>query len=102
MKQVNDLIQIEMTYQYTGDYGTEKDGSKSKDYCKYCYQNGEFTSDVTLEEMIDFCVPKTAEATGMSEEEARKMLNDGRDAEGNFYSMYTWASLMYFISDLWK
>ena len=38
----------------------------------------------------------------VSKEEARKMLNDGRDAEGNFYSMYTWASLMYFISDLWK
>ena len=55
------------------DFGTEKDGSKSEDYCKYCYQNGEFTSDVTMEEMIDFCVPKTAEATGMSEEEARKM-----------------------------
>ena len=55
------------------DFGTEKDGSKSEDYCKYCYQNGEFTSDVTMEEMIDLCVPKTAEATGMSEEEARKM-----------------------------
>ena len=55
------------------DYGTEKDGSKSEEYCKYCYQNGEFTSDITMEEMIDFCVPKTAEATGMSEEEARKM-----------------------------
>ena len=38
----------------------------------------------------------------VSKEEAKKMLNDGRDAEGNFYSMYTWASLMYFISDLWK
>lgn len=55
------------------DFGTEKDGSKSEEYCKYCYQNGEFTSDITMEEMIDFCVPKTAEATGMSEEEARKM-----------------------------
>ena len=22
-----------------GDYGTEKDGSESHDYCKYCYQN---------------------------------------------------------------
>ena len=55
------------------DFGTEKDGSKSDDYCKYCYQNGEFTSDITMEEMIDFCVPKTAEATGMSEKEARKM-----------------------------
>ena len=38
----------------------------------------------------------------LSKEEAKEMLNSGRDAEGNFYSMYTWASLMYFISDLWK
>ena len=54
-------------------YGTEKDGSKNEDYCIYCYKDGKFTSDITMEEMIDFCVPKTAEATGMSEEEARKM-----------------------------
>jgi hypothetical protein len=32
--------------------GTEKDGSASHEYCKYCYQNGEFTSpDITLDEM---------------------------------------------------
>jgi len=55
------------------DYGSEKDGTKNKDYCKYCYENGEFTSDITMEEMIDFCIPKTAQATGMSEKEARKM-----------------------------
>jgi hypothetical protein len=32
--------------------GTEKDGSKSKEYCKYCYQNGAFTHpEATVEEM---------------------------------------------------
>lgn len=32
--------------------GTEKDGSPSTEYCKYCYQQGEFTSpDMTMEEM---------------------------------------------------
>ncbi len=32
--------------------GTEKDGSKSKDYCIYCYQNGAFMNpDMTFEEM---------------------------------------------------
>ena len=24
--------------------GTEKDGSRKKDYCKYCYENGRFTN----------------------------------------------------------
>ncbi|MFM9910301.1 MAG: zinc ribbon domain-containing protein, partial [Chitinophagaceae bacterium] len=32
--------------------GTEKDGSKSKEYCTYCYQNGAFMNpNMTLEEM---------------------------------------------------
>ena len=32
--------------------GTEKDGSKSKEYCTYCYQNGSFLNpNMTLEEM---------------------------------------------------
>lgn len=32
--------------------GTEKDGSKSKEYCKYCYQDGAFTDpSMTLEKM---------------------------------------------------
>ncbi len=32
--------------------GTEKDGSKSSDYCKYCYKDGAFTEpDITFEGM---------------------------------------------------
>ncbi|HEY6062878.1 MAG TPA: zinc ribbon domain-containing protein [Chitinophagaceae bacterium] len=32
--------------------GTEKDGSKSKEYCVYCYQNGAFLNPgMTLNEM---------------------------------------------------
>lgn len=32
--------------------GTEKDGSKSNEYCTYCYQNGSFVNpDMTLDEM---------------------------------------------------
>ena len=34
--------------------------------------------------------------------EAREILKNGRDREGLFYSVYTWAARMYFISDLWK
>lgn len=33
--------------------GTEKDGSKSECYCSYCYQNGSFTQDITMDEMIE-------------------------------------------------
>lgn len=32
--------------------GTEKDGSKSSEYCKYCYQNGAMVNpNLTFEEM---------------------------------------------------
>jgi hypothetical protein len=33
-------------------HGTEKDGSLSKEYCQYCYQNGAFVNpNMTMEEM---------------------------------------------------
>ena len=39
------------------DRGTERDGSKSDLYCKYCYKDGEFISpDMTLQEMKDLVV----------------------------------------------
>ena len=38
----------------------------------------------------------------VTKEKAKQLLKEGRDKAGNFYSVYTWASLMYFISDLWK
>ncbi len=32
--------------------GTNEDGSKNNDYCIYCFKDGKFTSDCTMEEMI--------------------------------------------------
>jgi hypothetical protein len=57
------------------EYGTNADGSKNEDYCKYCFENGKFTQDCTMEEMIEFCVSHMASAnSGMSEDNARKMM----------------------------
>lgn len=57
-------------------YGSNSDGSKSADYCKYCFENGAFTSDCTMEEMIEFCIPHMIAAhPAMTEEEARNMMN---------------------------
>lgn len=36
--------------------GTNKDASLSQEYCTYCYQDGEFTKDCTMDEMIDNCL----------------------------------------------
>lgn len=38
----------------------------------------------------------------LSVNEATEILKTGRDKEGFFYSVYTWACLMYFISGLWR
>ena len=35
--------------------GTNADGSKNEDYCMYCYKDGKFTQDCTMEEMIESC-----------------------------------------------
>ena len=55
-------------------YGTNQDGGKNSEYCKYCYVEGAFHNpDETLEEMINTCVPFMVEQ-GMPEKEARAQL----------------------------
>ena len=51
--------------------GTNKDGSINKDYCKYCYQDGEFIDKGNMEEYIEMCSKYGAQA-GMTNEEMRK------------------------------
>lgn len=38
----------------------------------------------------------------LTKAEAKRLLQDGTDKNGIFYSVFTWAALMYFVSDLWK
>ena len=35
--------------------GTNADGSKNEDYCIYCYKDGAFTGDFTMEQMVEYC-----------------------------------------------
>jgi hypothetical protein len=39
------------------DHGMNKDESKNNDYCHYCYQNGAFTKEETMEQVIESCIP---------------------------------------------
>lgn len=56
-------------------YGTNADGSKNEEYCKYCFENGEFTFKGTMEEMIEICIPHMVDANpNMNKEEARKIM----------------------------
>ena len=37
------------------DCGTNADGSTNFDYCKYCYKDGRFLQDMTMDQMIEHC-----------------------------------------------
>ncbi|MEO1814370.1 MAG: zinc ribbon domain-containing protein [Acetobacterium sp.] len=54
-------------------YGTEKNGTKSRDYCDDCYKNGEFTTNITMERMIEVSIPYfLKEKPGIDKDEARE------------------------------
>lgn len=36
-------------------FGTEADGTPNNDYCAYCYKEGVFTQECSMEEMIQHC-----------------------------------------------
>ena len=41
--------------------GTNADNTPNEDYCIYCYKNGKFEQDLTMEQMIDHCAQFTDE-----------------------------------------
>lgn len=56
-------------------FGTNADGSLNQDYCCYCYKDGAFVQDCTMDEMIDHCIKYLDEFNGacdtkLSKEEA--------------------------------
>lgn len=56
-------------------YGHEANGTRNRNYCKYCYQNGMFTFNGTMAEMIEICIPPMVKSNPhMSEEQARQMM----------------------------
>ena len=52
--------------------GTNSDGSINGDYCIYCFKDGEFTNNMTLEETIADSV-NYAELAGMTKEAMLEM-----------------------------
>ena len=59
-------------------YGTESNGSKSVDYCKFCYENGAFIHpNVTLEETIKIVADMMVKDFGFSPEDALEQCKAG-------------------------
>jgi len=56
-------------------FGTNADGTRSEEYCAYCFQDGKFAQpDISMQEMIDFCVTIMGQQGIMPEDQARDLL----------------------------
>ena len=51
--------------------GTNSDSTLSDEYCKYCFENGEFTEERTLEEEVEHLIPMYIDDRDISVEQAR-------------------------------
>ena len=63
----------------TDNKGTDADGGRNEDYCIYCYKDGRFTQDFTMEQMIDHCAQFTDEINkqsgqNLTQEQAKDMM----------------------------
>ncbi len=60
-----------------GNLGTNTDASPSDEFCKFCFQNGEFTDpSLTLDDMIQISVDFMTGSLSFTPEAAAKMSND--------------------------
>ena len=61
------------------DCGTNADGSTNFDYCQYCYKDGKFLQECTMDEMIEHCAQFVDEVNKnmpkpMTKEEYKQMM----------------------------
>ena len=55
--------------------GTEADGTPSEHHCTWCYENGAYRGECTMDEMVDICVQNmTGPDAPFTEDEARAYL----------------------------
>jgi len=62
-------------------FGTSPDGSVNPDYCVYCFKNGAFAQDITMDEMILHCAQFVDEfnkdnETKLTKEEAIRQMQE--------------------------
>lgn len=56
------------------DFGTNVDGSTSKEYCKFCFQKGKFSEpNITMQQMIEKVAGFMVTLEKMPENEAKRM-----------------------------
>lgn len=54
--------------------GHEADGTETEEFCRWCYDEGHYTYEIAMDEMIEDCAPRMAEAMGWSLDESASLL----------------------------
>ena len=63
-----------MMFTGPGQHGHEADGTETQDYCRWCYEDGAYTYETTMDDMIEECAPRMAEAMGWTVDESASLL----------------------------
>ena len=63
-----------MMFTAPGQHGHEADGSVNEDFCTWCYDDGAYTYETTMEDMIEDCAPRMSEAVGWSIDECASLM----------------------------
>lgn len=63
-----------MMFMAPDQHGHEADGTEVEDFCRWCYDDGAYTYETTMEDMIEDCAPRMAEAMGRTVDESASLL----------------------------
>lgn len=63
-----------MMFTGSDQHGHDADGSEVEDFCRWCYEDGAYVENTTMDEMIEDCAPRMAEAMGWTVDEAASLL----------------------------
>ena len=63
-----------MMFTAPDQHGHEADGTETEDFCRWCYDQGAYTYETTMEEMIEDCAPRMAEYMNWSVDECASLL----------------------------
>lgn len=63
-----------MMFTGPGQHGHEADGAETEEFCRWCYDNGDYTYETDMESMIEECAPRMAEAMGWTLDESVSLL----------------------------
>lgn len=77
MENLNDLIcqSCGMPMINKEDFGTNSDGSQNTEYCRFCYQEGEYTDEgITMKQKIEKNI-EIAKKMGLPEEQSKEIAN---------------------------